>query len=205
MARSSSGVIVAALTAAALAGVGFLAFQAEAAPDKPHSSHAAGAGASGKGEDKGKGDAPGDNGSGTGSGKDDGAKAAVPDVPAGSGTGKRVVYALGQKRVWLVGTDGKATHSFEVAPSAVNPVPGSYAVTSRSATGTGSDGKAIEHVVRFHSDPAGVVFGFSAAVDGSLPDPTAAPKKTGAVREMPADGRAMWDFALNGTKVVVVA
>ncbi|MEU1815444.1 hypothetical protein ABZ543_09625 [Streptomyces roseifaciens] len=203
MARSSSGVFVAALTAAALAGVGFLAVQAEAAPDKPHSSHAAGAGASGKGEDKGKDGAPAD--SGTGSGKDEGAKAAIPDVPAGSGTGKRVVYALGQKRVWLVGADGKATHSFEVAPSAVNPVPGPYAVTSRDATGTGSDGKAIEHVVRFHRNPAGVVFGFSAAVDGSLPDPAAAGKKTGAVRESPADGRAMWDFALNGTKVVVVA
>ncbi|NJP81252.1 hypothetical protein HCK01_28815, partial [Streptomyces sp. AA8] len=76
MARSSSGVFVAALTAAALAGVGFLAVQAEAAPDKPHSSHAAGAGASGKGEDKGKDGAPAD--SGTGSGKDAGAKAALP-------------------------------------------------------------------------------------------------------------------------------
>ncbi|MFF7730499.1 hypothetical protein [Streptomyces sp. NPDC008001] len=204
MARSSSGVIVAALTAAALAGVGFLAFQAEAAPDKPHSSHAAGAGASA--EAKGKDGAAG-TGSGDGAGKDGGSggqEQAAPPVPAGSGTGQRVVYALGQKRVWLVGADGKAAHSFEVAPSTVNPQPGSYAVTSRSATGTGSDGKAIEHVVRFHQNAAGVVFGFSAAVDGSLPDP-ASGKKTGAVRESPADGRAMWDFAVNGTKVVVVA
>ncbi|MGW2596877.1 hypothetical protein [Streptomyces klenkii] len=203
MARSSSGVIVAALTAAALAGVGFLAFQAEAAPDKPQASHASPQGAA-KDEDKGRND-PAGAGTGDGSGKDSGAQTALPEVPAGSGAGKRVVYAVGQKRVWLVGADGKATHSFEVAPSAVNPVPGPYAVTSRSATGTGSDGKAIEHVVRFHTNPAGVVFGFSAAVDGSLPDPAAAGKKTGAVRETPADGRAMWDFALNGTKVVVVA
>ncbi|WP_424891481.1 hypothetical protein [Streptomyces sp. XH2] len=204
MARSSSGVIVAALTAAALAGVGFLAFQAEAAPDKPQASHAS---ASGEAKDKGKDGAPGDDGSGGGSGKDggQGQEKAVPDVPAGSGTGQRVVYALGQKRVWLVGADGKATHSFEVAPSAVNPQPGPYKVTSRDATGTGSDGKAIEHVVRFHQNAAGVVFGFSAAVDGSLPDPASGTKKTGAVRESPADGRAMWDFAVNGTKVVVVA
>ncbi|CAM5505863.1 hypothetical protein [Streptomyces abikoensis] len=202
MARSSSGVFVAALTAAALAGVGFLAFQAEAAPDKPRASQAS---PSGKAEDKGKDGAPGgDAGQGGGSRKDEGGEKAAPPVPAGSGTGQRVVYALGQKRVWLVGADGKATHSFEVAPSAVNPQPGPYKVTSRDATGTGSDGKAIEHVVRFHKDAAGVVFGFSAAVDGSLPDP-ASGKKTGAVRESPADGRAMWDFAVNGTKVFVVA
>ncbi|MEU4210088.1 hypothetical protein AB0F13_08840 [Streptomyces sp. NPDC026206] len=197
MARSSSGVIVAALTAAALAGVGFLAYQAEAAPDRPASSHAAGRGSSDKAKDQGS-DASGKGTGATGQGQ--GADAA----PDGSGTGLRVVYGLGQKRVWLVGSDGKVIRSYEVAPSTVNPPPGNYAVTSRSPNVTGSDGIPVEHVVRFHRDAVtGIVFGFSAAVDGSSPDPASA-KKTGAIREKPADGRAMWEFAVADTKVVVV-
>ncbi|MFI9203597.1 hypothetical protein [Streptomyces sp. NPDC053048] len=196
MARSSSGAIVAVLTAAALGGVGFLAFQAEAAPDRPASAHAAAAAGKDKGE-QGQ-----DAGKGGGAAGQDQAKAANA-VPENSGTGLRVVYALGQKRVWLVGSDNKATRTYEVAPSTVNPPPGSYAVTSRDPQVVGSDGIPIEHVVRFHKDTAGVVFGFSAAVDGSSPklDPT---KKTGGIRAQPADGRAMWEFAVNNTKVVVV-
>ncbi|MEU5049652.1 hypothetical protein [Streptomyces sp. NPDC021096] len=197
MARSSSGVIVAALTAAALAGVGFLAVQAEAAPDRPASAHAAGKDSSGKAKDQGQ-DAS-DKGKAD-AGQDQGA---ANPVPANSGSGLRVVYALAQKRVWLVGSDDKATRTFEVAPSAVNPPPGTYAVTSRDANVTGSDGTPIEHVVRFHRNAAGVVFGFSAAVDGSSPKP-APGAKTGGIRETPADGQAMWEFAVNHTKVVVV-
>ncbi|MBB4894592.1 hypothetical protein FHS39_003650 [Streptomyces olivoverticillatus] len=199
MGRSSSGVIVAALTAAALAGVGFLAVQAEAAPDRPARAHAASPSPSG-GADKGKG---GQDAGKPGGDAGDKAQGSQPPVPQGSGTGLRVVYALAQKRVWLVGSDGKATRSFQVSPSAVNPPPGSYAVTSRSANVTGSDGIPIEHVVRFHQGASGIVFGFSAAVDGSSPNP-ASGKKTGGIRETPADGQAMWEFAVNNTKVVVV-
>ncbi|MBT2385440.1 hypothetical protein [Streptomyces sp. ISL-11] len=194
MARSSSGIIVAALTAAALGGVGFLAFQAEAAPDLPHPSASS---PSGKEKDKGQGQGP------AAKDKADQGKDAAAAVPAHSGTGARVVYALAQKRVWLVGADGKATRSFEVAPSTVNPPLGGYKVTSRSPTGTGSDGIPVEHIVRFHQDANGVVFGFSAAVDGSSPNP-AATKKTGGIRERPADGLALWNVAVNNAKVVVV-
>ncbi|MFF4407949.1 L,D-transpeptidase [Streptomyces sp. NPDC001262] len=192
MARSSSGVIVAALTAAALAGVGFLAYQAEAAPDKPARHHAA-AGKDKQSQQQGGKPAAGPQG---------GQQQAANAVPAASGTGMRVVYALAQKRVWLVGADGKASRTFDVAPSAVSPQPGTYTVTSRSANITGSDGIPVEHVVRFNA-VNGVVFGFSAAVDGSSPNPNSG-KKTGAIREKPADGRAMWEFAVSGTKVVVV-
>ena len=47
---------------------------------------------------------------------------------------------------------------------------------------------------------------YSAAVDGSTPKPNpGSTKKTGGIRESRGDGKAMWDFALIGTKVVVVA
>ncbi|MEU9849542.1 hypothetical protein [Streptomyces sp. NPDC047985] len=185
MARSSSG-IVAGLTVAALAVVGVLAYQASAnAPDSvavPKASATASA---------------------AGPAKPVKEKAAPPAVPAGSGTGKRTVYALADRRVWLVDEGEKVLRTFEVVPSALSPAPGTYRVTSRSEPPTkGSDGVMIEHVVRF-ALVDGVTVGFSAAVDGSMksPDPSL---KTGGVRMSRADGDAMWNFAWNRTAVVVV-
>ncbi len=182
MARSSSG-LVAGLTAAALAAVCFLAYQAQAsAPDtlgKPRSPSTA----------------P--------SAKDSQHKAPNPlALPAQSGAGPRVVYSLDARRVWLVGSKNKVTRTFGVMPSSVNPSPGSYAVTSRSGKVPGSDGVPIEHVVRFTSVDD-VAIGFSAAVDGSMASPPRG-KKTGGVRMKRADGDAMWTFATIGSKVVVV-
>ncbi|MET9799339.1 hypothetical protein [Streptomyces sp. NPDC006368] len=186
MARSSSG-FVAGLTAAALAVVGFLAYQASAnapadlaaAPSAPSSSPSA--------------PAPG------------GPKQPAEDpaaLPLKSGTGTRVVYALGEKRVWLVDGKNRVTRTFTVAPSTVHPKPGTYTVTSRSGQVPGSDGVPIEHVVRFaHID--GVTIGFSAAVDGTMPTPDPA-RRTGGIRMTRPDGDAMWTFATVNSKVVVV-
>ncbi|TSB18551.1 hypothetical protein [Streptomyces benahoarensis] len=186
-ARSST--IVTALTAAALVAVGFLGYQASASAPadlRPHKT----------------GNTAGKHPTRPGSGKKE-HRPAEPKVPEASGTGKRIVYALGAKRVWLVGADGTASRTFTVSPSPVSPPMGTYPVTSRSVSVTGSDGIAIEHVVRFASVD-GVVIGFSAAVDGSSPNPDAS-QRTGGIRESRADGGAMWGFAVNGTKVVVVA
>jgi len=174
---------VAGLTAAALATVGFLAYQASAnAPQRlgtegPPSATPVSA-------------------------------SKLPDVrrpgalPADSGAGRRVVYSLADDRVWLVGADNRAHRSFTVTPGTVDPVPGSYQVTSRSNSITGTDGAPIEHVVRF-TGVDGVAIGFSAAVDG--PPPQADPEvRTGGIRETRTDGDAMWEFAMIGEKVVVV-
>ncbi|MFJ9410383.1 L,D-transpeptidase [Streptomyces sp. NPDC101393] len=189
-AKSSS--IVTALTAAALVVVGVLGYQASAsAPesltqarkDNGHSTPKPPAGH----------DRPG---------KKD--KSAGPTaIPPASGKGQRVVYSLSGKRVWLVSAQGRALRTYKVAPSTVSPPLGTYAVTSRSVSVTGSDGIAIEHVVRF-ADVDSVTVGFSAAVDGSKPNPGAS-KRTGGIRESREDGAALWDFALHGTKVVVVS
>ncbi|MFD7715622.1 hypothetical protein [Streptomyces sp. NPDC059814] len=185
VARGSSG-IVAALTAAAVVVVGLLAYQASAnAPDtvapKPKASSSASAG--------------------TDHAKPKPKKDPLA-VPASSGTGMRVVYALGDRRVWLVDAKDKSTRTFKVMPSAVSALPGTYQVTSRSGTVTGSDGVPIEHVVRFATTDD-VAIGFSAAQDGSMesPDPTL---KAGGVRMSRADGNAVWTFATVGAKVVVV-
>ncbi|MFF4014292.1 hypothetical protein [Streptomyces sp. NPDC001843] len=125
-------------------------------------------------------------------------KAPEHKVPAGSGTGRRVVYSVGQKRVWLVGADGKSQRTFAVWPGTVTPSKGAYSVTFRRETGTGSDGVRIENAVYF-----GAANAFSNAVDGSSPSPDPS-LRTGAIRERAADGKAMWDFAAKGTPVQVV-
>ncbi|MCM2412293.1 hypothetical protein [Streptomyces sp. RKAG290] len=177
---------MAVLTAAAVAAVGFLAYQASANvpdtlnPRATSSSSASVAGGHAKPE----------------------AKRDPLAVPAASGMGVRVVYALSDRRVWLVDAKGRSKRTFKVMPSAVRALPGTYQVTSRSGTVTGSDGVPIEHVVRF-ATTNDIAIGFSAAQDGSMqsPDPTA---KAGGVRMARADGNAVWTFATVGVKVVVV-
>lgn len=191
-AKSSS--IVTALTAAALAVVGFLAFQASASTSGPLEPVRANGSASAS-----------PTPSGHGKPKEESAEEKEKRetaLPEDSGTGRRVVYALGAKRVWLVDQGDKVLRTYEVAPSTVSPRPGTFSVTTRSASVMGSDGVAIENVVRF-ATVDNVVIGFSAAVDGSMasPDPQ---KKTGGVRERRADGTAMFKFATIGTKVVVI-
>ncbi|MFE9728463.1 hypothetical protein ACFYQ5_34035 [Streptomyces sp. NPDC005794] len=186
MARGSSG-IVAGLTAAALAAVCFLAYQASA--KAPESVAVPSAEASGK------------TASPSAKPKPEPTRDPLA-IPADSGTGARVVYALKDRRVWIVDDKEKALRTFTVMPSTVDPLPGSYAVTSRSGSIKGSDGVPIEHVVRF-ATVDNVSVGFSAAQDDSMasPDPTT---RTGGVRMKRADGNVLWTFATVGVKVVVV-
>ncbi|KAB8167231.1 hypothetical protein FH609_012675 [Streptomyces sp. 3MP-14] len=193
---SGSGVFVAALTTLALAVVGFFAYQASAADNwPPPPSRATPTPEESEGAN------------GDGDGGAEGEAAEQPAVPAESGEGRRVVYALEQRRVWLVDVeaDGGETllSTYEVFPSALSPEPGTYAVSSRSERGTGSDGVPMEHAVVFHVAPDGTVFGFSAALDGSTPNPGAT-QGTGGIRQSREDGAAMWDFARDGVLVVVV-
>lgn len=162
MVRSSSG-IVAGLTAAALAVIGFLTYQASAyAPDDLSSPRAT---ESAPAAEK----APRDRNHPTA-------------LPTGSGTGERVVYSLDDDRVWLVDDGDRVRLTFQVSPGKVDPLPGRYVVTSRSGTIVGSDGVAVEHVVRF-ADLDGIAIGFSAAVDGSTTPPT--PRRSWAVSGTP--------------------
>ncbi|MET9363260.1 hypothetical protein ABZX93_20425 [Streptomyces sp. NPDC006632] len=180
---------MAGLTAAALAVVGFLAYQASASapPAADLAAPSSSASASAKPSHLPPAGSP----------------AVKPDlsVPANSGTGVRVVYSLGAKRVWLVGV-AKTPRTFAVVPSAISPKPGTYIVTSRTGHTTGSDGVAIEHVVVFTTSK-NVVVGFSAAVNDSMSSPKTE-KKTGGIRMKRADGDAMWAFATHNSKVVVV-
>ncbi|MEV6972974.1 hypothetical protein [Kitasatospora sp. NPDC093806] len=213
------GVVVTGLTLGALAVVSLLAFQANGAQDRAVAAN------------------PSTSTSASSTGPAASATPTAtptPTVPAlpttGAGTGLRVVYSVSTHYVWLVDPkkNPQVVAAFQVTPGTVEPAPGSYPVYSRTPSGTGTDGKQIEHVVRF-AQQNGVVFGFSAAVDGATGTPAAAPtptstastaigggpsagatadpktNKTGGIRSSRADSQLLWDFAPNGTKVVVIA
>ncbi|WP_177246403.1 hypothetical protein [Actinacidiphila alni] len=123
-------------------------------------------------------------------------------VPADSGTGRRVVYSISGKRVWLVGEAEKVQRTYTVVAGNVAPSKGIHRVFSRRASGIGGDGAQVEHVVLF-ATTGGINVGFSAATNGSTapPDPD---KKTAAIRETRLDGTALWQIATIGSTVYVV-
>jgi hypothetical protein len=130
-------------------------------------------------------------------------KPASTAVPDDSGTGRRIVYSLGQKRVWLVDASDAAQRTFAVWPGTVSPDPGSYTVDVRRDATTGSDGVEIEHIVYFATKD-GLSIAFSNAVDGSSPPAVASGTQTSGIRTAKADGSALWTFGETGTAVVVV-
>lgn len=190
MAKIGSGLVVVGLTLGALAAVTALAVQANGTEHTPASAPPP----------------PSARASSTPSGpvQPTAERPTIAPVPAHSGTGHRVVYSLHAARVWLVDPAHKpeVVRTFTVQPSTVDPAPGSYRVSGRNPAVPGTDGRPIEHVVLF-ARSGGTPIGFSAAVDGTTPKPD--PElRTGGIRETREDGRALWDFTLPNTKVVVV-
>jgi len=126
----------------------------------------------------------------------------VTAVPDSSGTGRRIVYSLARKRVWLIDASEASRRSFAVWPGTVSPAPGKYSVSLRRDATTGSDGVQIEHIVYFTA-VSGVNVAFSNAVNGASPPP-ADGARTGGIRMRTADGSALWTFGETGTTVMVV-
>jgi hypothetical protein len=124
-----------------------------------------------------------------------------PPVPPHSNTGKRIVYSLSQSRVWVVPPSGKFS-TFLVQAGTVPATPGTYFVTKRNATGTGSDGVTIEHAVFFEFTQETWV-AFSAATDDKVTKPKAS-LRTGAIRAHRADETKLWNNTVVGSTVVVL-
>ncbi|GAA2230341.1 hypothetical protein GCM10010430_07990 [Kitasatospora cystarginea] len=189
--------VVTGLTVGALAVVGLLAFQADGAQSRALAA---------------KPSTSAGTPTATTAAPSPGESQAPPLLPVASGTGRRVVYSLGSRAVWLV--DPKKTPpvqaAFNVTPGSAAPTIGNYIVYSRTVATTGTDGRRVEHVVRF-AQQNGTVFGFSALVDTPSASPVPTPSeadparpRTGGIRSTRADGQTLWDFAPSGTRVVVV-
>ncbi|WNI17315.1 hypothetical protein [Actinacidiphila sp. ITFR-21] len=188
MVRIKAGMLVTALVAAALAGVGALAV--DAAGSAPGAAATAAARAARAGQALGKGVAAG-GGAGRG--------AALWALPAHSGAGERVVYSIGLRRVWLVDDEERALRTYPVTGGGVRPALGTHQVFARRAQGRGGDGAPVEHVVLFASTD-GTNIGFSAATDRA-PHP---PLRTAAIRQSRPDAAALWHQATIGSTVEVV-
>ncbi|GAA3545079.1 hypothetical protein AFL01nite_15930 [Aeromicrobium flavum] len=140
------------------------------------------------------------------------AKAAAPAPPKSSGTGRRIVFDQSDQRVWLIEADGTVDRTYLVSGSRFdNLQPGTYAVQSRQRHATSFDYTgSMEYFVRFAT-------GFSAPIGfHSIPVYTnGKPEQTvdqlgtalsaGCVRQKKSDAKYLWDWAPDGTTVVVTA
>ncbi len=183
------------MTLAALAGVGVLAAQAAATAPK-----IAVAGAKGSGPTE-----PNRGASATASAS---TAAANPNaLPNGSGSGLRIVYAEGAKRVWLVSASNAIVRTMQIVPGTVAVPTGTYTVTDKRTNVNGTDNTPVQYVVLFGkvtSNGTSMALGFDAVANvPGLPSPPTSP--TAAVRMAQADAQALFAFSSQGTDVVVMA
>jgi L,D-transpeptidase catalytic domain len=139
-------------------------------------------------------------------------KVNVPTLPANSGTGRRIVFAMAAQRVWLVGDeDDHVERTYPVSGSLTDNLhPGTYSVYSKSEDAVGiDDSGTMKYMVRFaHGPNAAIGFHDIPVLDGAKVqsvDQLGTPQSHGCIRQLRADAKALWDFAPVGTTVVVVA
>ena len=132
-------------------------------------------------------------------------------LPAGSGSGKRVVFSESRQRVWLVSGGRKVERTYLVSGSLYDNLdPGTYSVYSRSEQAWGiDDSGTMRYFVRFaQGDNAAIGF-HDIPIDDGRPVQSAAqlgtPLSHGCIRQKRPDAIALWDFAPLGTRVVVTA
>lgn len=135
--------------------------------------------------------------------------AEVP-VPPHSGTGRRVVFDIGDQRVWIVGRAEQVQRTYLVSGSVHdNLSPGHYEVYSRSLHAVSyTYEETMRYMVRFASgDNASI--GFHDIPRDRQGDPVqtraqlGTPRSSGCIRQARPDAIALWKFADVGTPVVV--
>lgn len=132
------------------------------------------------------------------------------ELPARSGTGRRIVFSEGRQRVWLIDSEGEVARTYLVSGSIEDNLdPGTYEVYSRSRHAIGvDDSGTMEYFVRFTQGTQGAAIGFhTIPVDEGRPVQTRAqlgtPLSHGCIRQDRPNAIALWDFAPVGTTVVV--
>lgn len=131
------------------------------------------------------------------------------EPPAGSGSGRRIVYAKSAQQVWLVEEDGTVAANFLVSGRLSLPQPGEYRVFSKSRYTRSVTGLRMEYMVRF-ARPRALAIGFHSIPVDRRGRPIqreadlGTPRSAGCVRLRLADAAAIWDWAPVGTRVVVV-
>ncbi len=134
-----------------------------------------------------------------------------PALPADSGSGRRVVFDMGDQRVWLVAADGSVRRTYPVSGSLLDNLrPGTFEVYSRSRHAIGIDDSGVmEYFVRFTRGQRAAIGFHSIPTKDGRPLQTrgelGTPQSHGCIRQARPDARRLWAFAPLGTKVVVTA
>ena len=132
-------------------------------------------------------------------------------VPIKSGTGRRIVYANRQQRIWVVNEGGEVIRTFLVSGMLGQPGQGTYKVFSKSPVSYSPEfvGVSFRFMTRFAIGRNGGNVGFH-----EIPtrygkpmqsvDELGAFKGSGCLRSSTQDARFIYQWASMGTTVVVV-
>src|SRR5687768_14117153 len=132
-----------------------------------------------------------------------------PPLPEASGSGRRIVYAVSEQRVWIVEADETVSGSWLVSGKKGTPRPGTYSIYSRSRWARSGNAR-MEFMLRFVRT-RGLPIGFHAIpVDRNgrpvqSEEELGQPRSRGCVRQRRADAEHLWNWAPNGTTVRVTA
>ena len=132
-------------------------------------------------------------------------------VPNKSGTGRRIVYANRQQRVWVINADNEVIRTFPVSGMLGQPGNGTFSVFSKSPTSYSPEfaGVTFRFMTRFAIGRNGGNIGFhEIPIRNSKPmqtvDELGAFKGSGCLRSSTQDALFIYQWATLGTKVVVV-
>ena len=135
----------------------------------------------------------------------------VAPVPIKSGTGRRIVYANRQQRVWVINADNEVIRTFPVSGMLGQPGKGTFSVFSKSPTSYSPEfaGVTFRFMTRFAIGRNGGNIGFhEIPIRNSKPmqtvDELGAFKGSGCLRSSTQDALFIYRWATLGTKVVVV-
>ena len=135
----------------------------------------------------------------------------VAPVPVRSGTGRRIVYANRQQRVWVINENNEVIRTFLVSGMLGQPGKGTFRVFSKSPTSFSPEfaGVTFRFMTRFAIGRNGGNIGFhEIPVRNKKPMQTVeelgAFKGSGCLRSSTQDAIFIYQWAKIGTKVVVV-
>ena len=132
-------------------------------------------------------------------------------VPIKSGSGRRIVYANRQQRVWVINADNEVIRTFPVSGMLGQPGKGTFSVFSKSPTSYSPEfaGVTFRFMTRFAIGRNGGNIGFH-----EIPTRKNKPMQTvdelgtfkgsGCLRSSTQDALFIYQWATLGTKVVVV-
>ena len=132
-------------------------------------------------------------------------------VPIRSGSGRRIVYANRQQRVWVINADNEVIRTFPVSGMLGQPGKGTFSVFSKSPTSYSPEfaGVTFRFMTRFAIGRNGGNIGFhEIPTRNNKPmqtvDELGTFKGSGCLRSSTQDALFIYQWATLGTKVVVV-